>query len=162
MRLDRCVFTIYMYDRFHCKIWPVCVYLDMILYNRFHCETWPVCVYYIHDVVWPIPLWDLIGLCVRYTCMAEYWRLCHWPIYWHSPMQSRDHSSKQVGGWETIPKSLRKKPSFSNLELEPFPPPQERNVTRSATLSTTLLFWFISVCISIYLYTFQFTKEMIS
>lgn len=94
----------------------------MILYNRFHCETWPVCVYYIHDFVWPIPLWDLTGLCVRYTWMAEYWRLCHWPIYWHSPMLSRDHRSKLVGE-RLSPKISRKKNSFSKLELELFPPP---------------------------------------
>lgn len=142
MRLDRCVFTIYMYDQFHGKIWPVCVY-------------------YIHDFVWPIPLWDLTGLCVRYTWMAEYWRLCHWPIYWHSPMLSRDHRSKLVR--ERLSPKISKKKLFLKTRARTLPPSPVKKmiVTRSATISTTLLFWFISVCISIFLYTFQCSYKRI-
>lgn len=73
-------------------------------------------------------------------------------------------SQKQVGGWETIPKNLEKK-TLSQNSSSNFPPSPVKKmiVTRSATIyiSTTLLFWFISVGISIFLDTFQCSYKRI-
>lgn len=74
-------------------------------------------------------------------------------------------SQKQVGGWETIPKNLEKKKLFLKTRARTLPPSPVKKmiVTRSATIyiSTTLLFWFISGCISIFLDTFQCSYKRI-
>lgn len=122
VRSDRFVFTIYM-----------------ILYDRFHCEIWPVCVFDIRE--WPNTEGCVID---PYTDILP---CCH-----------------VITGERLSPK-ISKKNLFLKTRARTLPPSPVKKmiVTRSPTIyiSTTLLFWFISVCISIFLYTFQCSYKRI-
>lgn len=125
VRSNRFVFTIYMilYDRFHCEIWPVCV---------FDIRVWPNTEGCVID-----PYTDILPCCHVIT-EASWW--------------VRDY-----------PQKSRKKNLFLKTRARTLPPSPVKKMimTRSATISTTLLFWFISVCISIFLYTFQCSYKRI-
>lgn len=128
-RSDRFVFTIYMilYDRFHCEIWPVCL---------FDIRVWPNTEGCVID-----PYTDILPCCHVIT-EASWW--------------VRDYPQK----------SREKKTLSQNSSSNSSPLPCEENDCDKEcynlyNLSTTLLFWFISVCISIFLYTFQCSYKRI-
>lgn len=88
-------------------------------------------------------MWDLTGVCLLFTCMTDstvrldrfvcsiymYGRLLkavsltHILIFSHAVTWSQ----KQVGGWETIPKNLEKKPLSQNSSSNSSPLPCEEN-----------------------------------